>query len=85
MVNPDKCSFDVTKINFLGHIVSPTGVSIDPVKSDTVTSWTPLCNVKDVQFFLGFTKYYSRYIRDIAALTDPLTLLLCKAGLFFFF
>jgi hypothetical protein len=38
VVNPDKCSFDVTEIDFLGHIVSPDGVSMDPVKSNAVTS-----------------------------------------------
>jgi hypothetical protein len=48
MVNPDKCSFDITEINFLGHIVSPTGISMDLIKSDAGTSWKPQDNVKDV-------------------------------------
>jgi hypothetical protein len=50
VVNPDKCSFDVTKIDFLGHI----GVSMDPMKSNAVTSWQVPKSVKDIQVFLGF-------------------------------
>jgi hypothetical protein len=78
VVNPDKCSFDVTEIDFLGHIVSPNGVSMDPVKSNAVTSWQVPKSIKDVKVFLGFANYYRRYIRDFATLTHPLTILLRK-------
>jgi hypothetical protein len=51
---------------------------MDPVKSNAVTSWQVPESVKDVQVFLGFANYYRHYIRDFAALTHPLTLLLRK-------
>jgi hypothetical protein len=58
VVNPDKCSFDVTEMDFLGHIVSPDAVSMDPIKSNAVTSWQVPESTKDVQVFLGFANYY---------------------------
>ena len=34
-----KCEFWLTKVRFLGHVVSPSGVSVDPEKVEAVMSW----------------------------------------------
>jgi hypothetical protein len=78
VVNPAKCSFDITEIDFLGHVISPLGISMDPAKVATVSSWTAPRSVKDVQIFLGFANYYRRFIWRFSQLTHPLTSLLRK-------
>ena len=34
-----KCEFWLTKVRFLGHVVSALGVSVDPEKVEAVMSW----------------------------------------------
>jgi hypothetical protein len=39
-VRPEKCSFDLTEIDFLGHIISVDGIRMDPAKVAAVKDWT---------------------------------------------
>ena len=34
-----KCEFWLTEVRFLGHVVSTSGVSVDPEKVEVVMSW----------------------------------------------
>src|SRR5690606_8456252 len=77
-VKLEKCQFHVTTVEFLGYIVSPDGISMDPSKVSTVTEWpTPKC-VKDIQAFLGFANFYRRFIKGFSAIVAPITRLLKK-------
>ena len=61
-VKPEKCEFDTTKTTFLGFVISPDGISMDPEKVSAVKDWeTPTC-IRDVQCFLGFANFYGRFI-----------------------
>ena len=53
-----KCLFHTQKIVFLGFMVTPTGISMDMAKTDAVSIWLTLNNLKAVQAFLGFTNFY---------------------------
>jgi len=55
---PEKCLFHMQKIEFLGFMVTPTGISMDTTKTDTVSVWPTPTNLKAVQAFLGFTNFY---------------------------
>ena len=59
-----ECEFWLPKVNFLGHIVSSDGVSVDPSKIEAVTDWQPPKNVFEVQSFLGLAGYYRRFVKD---------------------
>jgi len=54
----NKCKFEKTIIEYLGVIISHNFIAIDPVKIASVTEWPTLMNKKEVQSFLGFTKFY---------------------------
>ena len=57
-----KCTLFATVVEFLGHLVSPKGISTDPKKTEAVENWpTPTC-VKEVRSFLGICSYYRRFI-----------------------
>jgi len=51
---PEKCLFHMQKIEFLGFMATPTGISMDTAKNDVVSVWPTLTNLKAVQVFLGF-------------------------------
>eukprot|EP00833_Pecoramyces_ruminatium_P006824 jgi/Orpsp1_1/1180856/evm.model.c7180000074882.1 len=68
----EKCEFDKDKVEFLGHVLSGSGVSTDPKKIQTVAEWPTPTNVKDVQRFLGLCNYYRRFVNNFAKIAKPL-------------
>src|SRR5260221_5236842 len=64
-------------VEYLGFILTPTGLHMDPTKVAAIQSWPELWNVCDVQSFLGFVNFYCCFIADYSQLTLPLTNL-CK-------
>ena len=73
-----KCEFETTKTKYLGLIVTPGGIQMDPAKVKTIRDWLPPPNLKDLQKFLGFANFYRRFIRDFSKISAPLNELLKK-------
>jgi len=55
----DKCEFHTTEVLYLGLIISPNGIRMDPKKVEAITAWEAPENVKDVRAFLGFANFYT--------------------------
>src|SRR5215472_5278787 len=68
----EKCEFEKSRIEYLGLIISPGKIEMDPVKVEGVSKWPTPGNVKDVQSFLGFVNFYRRFIQDFADIARPL-------------
>ncbi|CAJ2641138.1 unnamed protein product [Trifolium pratense] len=77
-VKLSKCSFGVLEIEYLGHMVTGQGVSMDKDKVQAVLEWPIPGNVKQLRGFLGLTGYYRRFIKSYAKIASPLTDLLKK-------
>ena len=73
-----KCAFDQNSVEFLGHIVSPAGISPLPEKISSITTWPVPENLKQVQSFLGLSNYYRRFISNYSKVALPLTQLTKK-------
>ena len=73
-----KCEFWLTEVRFLGHMVSNSGVSVDPNKVEVVMSRERSKSVFDIRSFLGLAGYYKRFIEDFSQLTVPMTRLTRK-------
>ena len=56
-----KCEFWLTRVRFLGHVVSASGVSVDPEKVKAVMSWERPKSVFKIRSFLGLAGYYRRF------------------------
>ena len=68
-----KCEFCQHKVDFLGHVVTDKGVSVDPKKVAAVQEWPRPGSVHDVRSFLGMTNFYRVFIRGYADIAAPLT------------
>lgn len=74
----DKCEFDVDTVEYLGYILSPTGLTMDEKKVQVIQEWPEPRTVKDVQAFLGFANFYRRFIDGYSDIVVPLTRLTWK-------
>ena len=68
-----KCEFWLTEVGFLGHVVSSSGVSVDPEKVEAIMSWERPMSVFEIRCFLGLAGYYKRFIEDFSRLAAPMT------------
>lgn len=56
--NLQKCQFHQDEIYFLGYIISPKGICMEPERISNVQDWPrPQC-VRNVQVFIGFANFY---------------------------
>ena len=70
-----KCSFFTKEIQYLGHILSATGIQPLPAKTHAIQHMTPPPTPKQVRAFLGLVGYYRKFIKGFAKIAKPLTLL----------
>ena len=54
----EKCSFNISEVEYLGMIVKPGSLAMDPVKVAGIADWPIPSTVKDIQSFLGFANFY---------------------------
>jgi hypothetical protein len=70
---PEKCEWHVSKVEFLGYVISAEGVSMAQDKVEDILNWETPKTVKDIQSFMGFANFYRRFIRNFSMLTKYLT------------
>ena len=70
--------FWLIEVKFLGHVVSDSGVLVDPEKVEAIMSWERQKSVFKIHSFLGLVGYYKRFIEDFSRLAVPMTRLTHK-------
>ena len=58
LVNPKKCSFAQTAVDFLGHHVSAAGITPLSSHVQTITDYPQPTSIKELQRFLGLINFY---------------------------
>ena len=73
-----KCKFGVEEVEYLGHVISKKGVSVDYQKIQAVIEWPIPKTLKALRGFLWLNGYFKKFIRGYSTLASPLTALTKK-------
>ena len=73
LLKPEKCEFHKESVEFLGFVVSTTGIRMSPEKIKAIAEWPTPHDVKSVQSFLGFANFNRRFIEGYSKIALPLT------------
>ena len=73
-----KCDFFKSEIHYLGHLISPEGISPLPNKLDSIKHMPVPKSAKEIKQFLGLTGYYRKFVPRFADISRPLTTLMKK-------
>jgi hypothetical protein len=71
-LKPEKCEFEKQEIEYLGMIIHPGEVCMDPGKVSAVRDWPTPTTLRDVRAFIGFSNFYRRFIKDFLSIARPL-------------
>ena len=74
----EKCEFHSNSVEYLGYVLSPAGLTMSDAKVKTIQEWPEPKKVKDIQSFLGFANFYTRFIFNYLDIVIPLTRLTRK-------
>ncbi len=71
-LKPAKCQFACTTTKFLGHIILAEGLRPDPAKVECVVNCPVPDNLATLEYFLGLTGYYRKFMCRYSDLAQPL-------------
>ena len=69
----EKCKFHSESVEYLGCILSPSGLIMSNNKVKIIQDWPEPKKVKDIQSFLGFANFYHWFIFNYLDIVIPLT------------
>ena len=63
-LNPAKCRFGMNQIEYVGHIIDPTGLTFSQDKKDKVKDFPLPVTAKHVRSFIGLANYFRDHIQN---------------------
>lgn len=79
-VKLSKCLFLRKQVKFLGHIITPSSIEMDPARITAVQDFRRPRNIKDLRAFLGLVNYDRRFVDHFSDLVHGLSDLLKKGS-----
>ena len=83
-LNKDKCVFNMSKLTFMGLVLSERGIGPAKEKVEAVAEAREPQSASEVKSFLGLVNFNARFIPDLATITGPLRRLMKKGVPFVF-
>ena len=71
----NKCDFYKPQTQFLGHIISKTGIAVGPENIRSIEYWPTHTSVTEIRSFLGLAGYYRKFIDKFSRITCLMTVL----------
>ncbi|XP_023312364.1 uncharacterized protein K02A2.6-like [Anoplophora glabripennis] len=72
LLNKDKCIYNISVIQFLGHELSPKGIKPLDKYISVIKAFRSPSTVHELQSFLGLVNYIGKWIPNLATTTEPL-------------
>ncbi|MBW0545245.1 hypothetical protein O181_084960 [Austropuccinia psidii MF-1] len=73
-----KCLCHISSVEYLGYVASFEGLKMNQAKVQQILNWLPPRNLKALQLFLGFAKFYHHFIKNYSKKISSLTSFLKK-------
>lgn len=80
-LNNQKYNFCCSNVKFLGHILTPEGIAVDPSKVQAIVERKEPRNVKELISFIQTCSWYRRFVNGYAEIARPLTNLTKKSAI----
>jgi transposase InsO family protein len=71
--NRDKCFFCTDSVKYLGHIITPDGITPDPDKISAIQTRKNPSSLKEVMGFVQMCSWFRRFVPNFADVARPLT------------
>jgi hypothetical protein len=75
-LNPEKCRFGLTQIEYVGHVIDEHGLSFSQKKKDHVFAFPKPDFQKELKSFVGLANYFRDHIENHSKIMRPLHQLL---------
>lgn len=72
IVNPAKCVFGASEVDYLGHHISADGTCPLKAKVEAILNFPKPETVKELRRFLGMLNFYRRFVANAAEIQSPL-------------
>jgi hypothetical protein len=70
-LNPEKCTFGVSRGKLLGYIITKPGIEVNPDKISAITLKSQVRNVKDVQWRMGCRVALNHFLSRLGNAGSP--------------
>ena len=71
-LNPAKCRFGMSEIEYVGHVINDKGVTFTRDKLDSVVNFPKPETEKDMKSFLGLANYFRLHVQNHTDIVAPL-------------
>jgi hypothetical protein len=70
-LNPAKCRFGMSEIEYVGHVINENGLTFTRDKLDSVVKFPKPVYQKEMKSFLGLANYFKLHIRNHSDIVEP--------------
>ncbi|XP_064464403.1 uncharacterized protein K02A2.6-like isoform X2 [Ornithodoros turicata] len=77
-VKRNKCYFFEDSLEYLGHVISASGIHTSPEKVKAIVEAPRPVNKQQLRSLLGLVNYYGKFVPQLSTIAFPLNRLLCN-------